>query len=193
MKRVLIVAILATMIVGAAVARPMGHEGSYVAKEMAKITAEEKSRELAAVTIGDMQSWSDRLSAAARKDAYIARSGGASFMMPGMGQLKNKQTGLGAILLGSHLAIGIGSLLGSYFLLPADLRFDTLDYLGTPAAGIETAWKSHSLLDYLPAMGVSFGGHLLDMGLRALASHNARTVARQRIESGAVTPSADRF
>lgn len=193
MKRVLIVAILATMIVGAAVARPMGHEGSYVAKEVAKITEEEKARELAAVTIGEMKSWSDRLSAAAAKDAYVARTGAASFMVPGMGQLKNKQTGLGALLLGSHLAVGVGSLLGTYFLLPADLRFDALDYLRTPAAGIETAWKSHSLLDYLPSMALCFGGHLLDMGLRALAAHNASAVARQRIEGGAVTPSADRL
>jgi len=58
---------------------------------------------------------------------------------------------------------------------------------------VETAWKSHSLLDYLPAMGLSLAGHVLDMALRRVASHEARVVARRRIDTGEVTPGADRW
>jgi len=192
-KRAVAVVMIVLVAGGAAMARPMGREESFVAKEVAKITEEEKSRELASVTIGDLQTWKDRLSAAARKDAYIMRSGGESFVLPGLGQFKNKQAGLGALFLGSHLAVGVGSLLGSYFLLPANLRLDGLDYFNTPVGTIEGTWKAHTLLDYLPSIGVAMAGHLIDLGIRALAAHNARAIALQRVESGAVTPAADRW
>jgi hypothetical protein len=190
-RRFVLCAVIVVAAAGVAAARPMDREDPYVAKEMAKIADEQKATEVGAVTVGDLQGWRDRLIAAARKDAYIARATGQSFMIPGLGQFKNGQAGLGALLLGGDVAVNVGALLGAYFLLPADLRFDRLDYLRQPVGDIETLWKSHSLLEYLPSIGVGFGGHLLDMAIRAISAHNARYIARARIESGQVALSAD--
>jgi hypothetical protein len=190
-RRIVLCAAMFVAVAGLAVARPMERADSYVGKEIAKIAEEQKATELGAVTVGDLQGWRDRVTVAARKDAYVARAAGSSFMLPGLGQFKNGQAGLGALLLGGDIAANVGAILGAYFLLPADLRIDRFNYLTEPVGNIETLWKSHSLLEYLPSVGVAFGGHLLDMALRAIAAHNARYVARARIESGQVTLSAD--
>ena len=102
-----------------------------------------------------------------------------------MGQFKNGAIGLGILFLLGELVVSAGTLVGTYLVLPDAVT--QLDYLDDSAAVIETAWKSLSLREMAPAMGIMAAGGLVDMILRGLASKNASHLARKRIESGEKT------
>jgi hypothetical protein len=110
-----------------------------------------------------------------------------SFMAPGLGELKNGDVGAGALFLLADTAVAVGALLGSYFLLPEDLRFSQLDYFNTPFDDIRGRWESHTFMDYLPTMAVMAGGWFVSGGLRALSAKRAGKAARRSIEAGDVT------
>lgn len=123
---------------------------------------------------------------AAFEQAYVRHVAAMSFMMPGAGQFATGDAGGGTLFLASHLALAAGALVGSYYLLPADLRFDRLDYLGAPISTIKTSWEGHSVVDYLPAVGIMAAGMLVDMPLRFLAAKGAAADAVAAVKAGKV-------
>ena len=109
-------------------------------------------------------------------------------MLPGLGQFRLGEGLEGAGFLAGHLGIVAGSLAGAYFLLPADLRFDRRDYLGTPMSDLRAAWTSHGISDLLPAIGVLAAGGVADMGLRFWSASAAHAEAKTALDSGRITP-----
>ena len=84
-------------------------------------------------------------------------------------------------------AVAAGTLLGVYFLLPQDLRFNQLDYFNTSYSDIKNRWESHTFMDLLPAIGVMAGGGLVSGALRVLSAKRAGKAARRNIEEGNIT------
>jgi hypothetical protein len=160
------------------------HRGSYFSTEAQSIEAELGDKALGELTLNELLPYGTRLRAAAQKDAYVQGSTMMSMRLPGLGQFKNGDTAGGALFLVAHLATVAGSLVGEYFLLPADLRFDKLDYLNSSFGDIKTAWEGHSFMDYLPAMGVAAAGMLLDGGIRMWSAGSARAEAKASVDAG---------
>ncbi|HUX39347.1 MAG TPA: hypothetical protein VMV44_15715 [Rectinemataceae bacterium] len=191
--------ILAALLAGAAAfaqpmhagPSPLGGMGGLFAADPLGLGLEVVSAELGDRKLGDLDGpalaeLGKKLRMAGLERAYIQHAAAMSFMMPGAGQIATGDVGTGAAYLVSHLAVVAGSLVGSYFLLPADLRFDRLDYLASPIASINTAWDSHSILEYLPSFGIMAAGMLVDMPLRFFSSRNAASDARAAIKAGKV-------
>ena len=109
----------------------------------------------------------------------------ASFFMPGAGNLKAGDKA-GAGYLAANIAITAGTLVGAYFLLPAEVRFDHLNYFGDSYQDIETAWKSQSFLDVLPSLGVLVGGFAVRGLLGYFASQSAERAAIEGIKDGRI-------
>jgi len=175
------------MMGGASGARPAHFKllGNYGEVERAALREELGPRKLGELGGAELFSWADRLSVAAQKDAWLAASLTASLASPGKGQLMNGDRAGGGLFAAAHVGVNVGTLLAWYFLLPADLRFDGLDYLGTPLADIGARWNGKSLRDYLPSIGAMAGGMLLDGALRLWSGHAALLAASERVDSGA--------
>jgi hypothetical protein len=124
---------------------------------------------------------------------YVQRSRMASFMIPGMGQFINRDTLGGSLFLASEIALSAATMAGAYFLLPANVRFDQLNYFAVPKQDIKLEWQKNTLQEYLPSMAVMAGGMLAQGALRLFSSANAGSLARTRIAEGKVTftPSFD--
>ncbi|GEM_PF-1821334 len=153
--------------------------------EILRLLEAQGNRELGSVTLSDLRKLILRIEELKMASLYIERSKKASFYMPGVGQFMNEEPLSGSLFLTAHLGVIAGSLVGSYFLLPADLRFDRTDYLNESISVIKDRWRSHSLQDYLPAIGVMAGGHLVDLLLRLWSADNAEKLAERRVKSGA--------
>ncbi len=158
--------------------------GPYLSAEAQAIETELGDKVFGELSLNELLPFGKRLALAASKDAYIEKSARMSMMLPGLGQFKNGDTGGGLLFLGAHLAVVAGSLVWEYFLLPSDLRFDRLDYLNTSLSGVRSAWTSHSLRDYLPAIGVAAAGMIADGGIRILSARAAYSEARNSVDAG---------
>lgn len=91
--------------------------------------------------------------------------------------------------MASDLAVSAGTILGAYFLLPSNVRFDTvggINYLDTPLSAIKATWQSNTVRDYLPSVGVMAGGMLVKCALRWISSGHAAREARERLARGEV-------
>ena len=135
----------------------------------------------------DLQAALDSLSVAQQEYTYVKRAETASFWLPGLGQLRDGDSGLGALFLAGDLGLFAGTVLGTYFLLPADLQFGQLNYLTTPLSTIKDDWEGHNLLDYLPSLAVAVGGAILSHALRFISADNAGELARENIQDKRVT------
>ncbi|HUX42774.1 MAG TPA: hypothetical protein VMV83_16525 [Rectinemataceae bacterium] len=191
---------VAALLVGAAAfAQPMHFGRSPFAGMGAALAGDPLGRGLDAVAaelgdkkLGDLDgpalaALALKIRTAAFERAYVRHVAAMSFMMPGAGQFATGNPGTGAAFFAAQLAVVGGTMAGAYFLLPADLRFDKLDYLGSPIANIKTTWENHSVMDYLPSFGIMAAGMLVDMPLRFFASHDAATDAQAAIKAGKVT------
>lgn len=158
----------------------------YAKAELFSIVEELGTRSFGELSLAGLKPYWDRLGTAIQKDSYIQRATTLSLIFPGAGQFKNGETAAGLGFLGLHTSVVAGILVGTYFMLPADLRFDRMDYLSSPIESIRTAWRSHSIGDYLPAMGIMTLGALVDSGIRIWSSVNARDGAKALVESGNV-------
>ncbi|MDA8410122.1 MAG: hypothetical protein M0001_06985 [Treponema sp.] len=118
--------------------------------------------------------------------AFVNHAALMSFVIPGSGQFMSGNPGGGAAFLAAQVAVVGGTMAGAYFLLPADLRFDKLDYLGSPMVNIKNTWQAHSIADYLPSFGVMVAGMVVDMPLRYFAAKGAASDARAAIKAGTV-------
>ncbi len=158
--------------------------GPYAKEELSAIKADLGDQEFGDLSIARLSPYWTRLNLALSKDQYLEETSKMSLIMPGAGQFKNGDTSEGIGFLSLHLAVVTGTLTGFYFLLPADLRFNNLDYLDTSLRDINDAWQAHSIRDYLPSIGVLMAGAVLDMGIRYWASREAYAGARAAVESG---------
>jgi hypothetical protein len=161
--------------------------GAYQEAELAALKSELGNRTLGELTGAELLAWSDRMSIAERKDAWVASSARASFMFPGMGQLKNKDGVNGSLFAAAHIVTLGGSLAAAYWLLPADLKFDQLNYYSSSYTVIKNRWEGKSFEDYLPAMGAIAGGMVVDMVWRVWSGHSALLTAKSRIDDGIMT------
>ncbi len=109
-----------------------------------------------------------------------------SWFMPGAGNFKAGDKQSGAAYLTANIVITAGTLVGAYFLLPSELRFDHTDYVGDSYQEIETAWKSQSLTDFLPSIGVLAGGFAVRALLGYFASQSAERAAIEGIRDGRI-------
>jgi hypothetical protein len=158
--------------------------GPYLSAEAQAIEAELGDKGFGELSLNELLPYGKRLALAASKDSYVEKSAMLSMRLPGLGQFKNGDAGGGALFLGAHLAVVAGSLLGEYFLLPSDLRFDRLNYFTSSISGIKSAWGSHSLEDYLPAIGVAAAGMVLDGGIRIWSARSAYADAKASVDAG---------
>jgi len=111
-------------------------------------------------------------------------------MFPGAGQFMTGDPVGGSLFAAADVAVFAGSLLTAYALLPANVQIGGtggLDYLNAPLSTIETTWKSHSVLDYLPSVGVLAGGMIVKHLIGLWSSSSAAGLARKNIQAGKVT------
>jgi hypothetical protein len=166
---------------------PFQLDEAFLRAEIEQALAGDRDRQLGALTIGELQELLGRLSVARQKTAFIARSRAMSMMMPGLGELVNKDKVGGALFMTADLALLAGTIIGAYFLLPADLHFDRLDYFYGPFTDIRDRWEAHSFMDYLPSIGVLVGGGLLKAILGGISANHAEKLARRNIAEGKIT------
>ena len=121
------------------------HEYESLAAEIDAILEDNADTSISDLTFGQLQELLGRLSVPMQEAAYIQRSSAASMMMPGKGQFMNGDALSGSLFLAADLAVVAGTLVGTYFLLPAELQFDQLDYLNTSHTDIMAAWRSASV------------------------------------------------
>ncbi|MEW5814418.1 MAG: hypothetical protein AB1798_03345 [Spirochaetota bacterium] len=145
-----------------------------------------KDREIGSIPVKDLFRFAERVSVGIQNRIYVRRIEIASFILPGLGQFKAGDPLSGALFLSGDILIVAGTLAGSYFLLPQDLRFDQLNYFTTPFSTIKSLWQNHSFVDYLPSMGVLAGGGVANMLLKKWAAAHAGRLARANIRDGKV-------
>jgi hypothetical protein len=160
--------------------------GPYVRTEISQIEGELGEKKLGEFNVGDLVVLRERLSVAEQKDRYVEKIAAESFFLPGLGQFQVGDTASGIGFLTMDVAAIAGTLLAVYYCLPADLRFDRIDYFGDSASTIRDAWNSHSFTDYLPACGALLGGFIIDQTIRHWASAHARREAVQAVDQGRV-------
>jgi hypothetical protein len=189
---VLIFALVAAALFAAPNPRPrrgyfgLGPEEGYLDEELAALLARQGNTKLGDVTAGELARVLERISVAEQQVAYVQRSRAASLALPGMGQFLNGAPGSGAAFLVTDLAVAAGALVGAYYLLPADLQFDQLNYFTADFSEIRDRWQGHSFLDMLPSMGVLAGGQLLHFIVAGISGSNAAALARRNIADGKV-------
>lgn len=197
MNRVWMIAVCIAIGAGGLSAQPawqkhMGEEpvsefslsGPYAKAELGAIRTELGDREFGELTLARLEPYWTRMNLALSKDQYLERVSKMSMILPGTGQFENGDTSKGVGFLSLHIAVVTGTLAGFYFLLPADLRFDRLDYFKTSFKDINDTWEAHSLNDYLPSIGMMLAGTLVDLGVRFWASGDAYAGARAAVDSG---------
>jgi len=190
MKRFVIAALLAGIFVAGAAAQENNKDSAAPAggtQELSAALQEMTAAQLGALTVGDVVRLTARVSVAAQRVQYVQRARMASMMLPGVGQFMMGDPVGGSLFLAGDLALFAGTVLGTYFLLPANVQFGSLDYLNAPIATIKTTWEGNSLLSYLPSMGVMAGGMILQRILGHIAGANAAKDARMNIANGKVT------
>ena len=156
---------------------------SYTAGEIREIFEEEKNTDMGAVTFADWESFLVRLSVPLQKDLHILASTTASALIPGVGELINGDTFTGSVLLAGELMLTSLMFLGSYMLLPADLHFGSLDYFSGSISSVQTAWKNHSYMEFIPSVSFIIGGKIVKFVLRYFSAGHAHSLAVRNVES----------
>ncbi|MBN1686805.1 MAG: hypothetical protein JW852_09130 [Spirochaetales bacterium] len=161
-----------------------------VEDELKGILQEQADTVISDLTFGEVDELLKRLSVPMQEAAYVKASKTASLLMPGKGQFMNEDILSGLLFMTADIAVAAGTLVGSYFLLPAELRFENLDYFNTPFVEIEAAWtsagESATLKDSLAYMGVWTGGMILHHIIAGFSAGHAGKLAQQRIDEGIV-------
>jgi hypothetical protein len=117
----------------------------------------------------------------------VQRARMASMMLPGTGQFMTGDALGGSLYLTADLAVMAGTMIGAYYLLPANVQFMSFDYMNRPMADIHTTWLSNNISSYLPSLGVMAGGMVLKGVLGHFAAQGAAARARKNIADGTVT------
>jgi hypothetical protein len=106
-------------------------------RELFSMSPNLQGKTLDEIRFDDLVILAEELSIRKQEEMYVKRMAKSSFLIPGTGQLKTGQTGLGIAQLSMHLAIVGGTALGTYNLLPQELK-DSLDNYGETKAYFET-------------------------------------------------------
>jgi hypothetical protein len=139
------------------------------------------------ITVGDITALFNKYSLVKQQQRYIKKAELKSFLVPGWGQFSIGDKLNGFLFMGTHILLKSGTILGSYFLLPNQVRFSSINYFTAPAGSIEAAWKNLSFMDLLPALGAYGAGTLACMLIRKAAAAHAGKTARENITEGKVT------
>lgn len=195
MTRTVIVMVLSTALAAAAYAQEKVPEQFGFDQELTAALQDMSGAQLGTLTVGDLEKLAGRVSVVVQKIQYVQKVRRASFLLPGAGQFMQGDTLGGTAFLAGNLAIVTGTLIGAYFLLPANVQFRDLDYFHAPLGSIRSAWESNSLVDYLPSIGFLAGGMILRAVLGHFSAENAESEARASIAEGKVTftPNLDVF
>ena len=161
--------------------------GPYMSAELSLVQSELGAQKIGDLEVATLLSVRDRLSVAAQKDAYVRKTAMQSFLLPGLGQLRTGETAAGIGFMALDLGVIAGTLVGAYYLLPADLRLDRIDYFRSNITTINNAWYGHSFTDFLPAFGVLLGGMVIDQTIRHWSAADARRGADRAIDEGRAT------
>jgi hypothetical protein len=155
-----------------------------VAEAVAAMAEDRGGSELGAMTVSDVEKAVARLSVALRQEAWVHGSAMASFALPGLGQLLNRDPLGGSLYLVGSAAVAAGTLVGAYFLLPSGVQ---VNWFTTPIETIEDAFASHSLVEYLPSLGVMAAGAVVDAVLRRVSARGAADLAERNLLDGTVS------
>jgi len=197
-KKCLTVISLLTALCAVVYARPMGMgrtddftfrdrlpmPGPYVKAELESVKSDLSNKAIGELTIAELSPYWDKLNTAQSKDVYLKQAYRMSFFMPGAGQFRDGEIAKGFGFSALNLTVMTGTLVGFYYLLPADLRFDKLDYFNTSFRKIDDTWNSHTLNEYLPSMGMMALGCILNFGIRAWSAEDAYAGAKTAVDSG---------
>jgi hypothetical protein len=190
-----IVLVIATLAVAAVAAEEPGERsGEAMRVERADLALRELSsllqaREGAALgelRIRDVRDLLAEASVRMQEVQFLGDVRHASLWMPGAGHIKAGDGGRGAGYLAANIALTAGTLVGAYFLLPSEVRFDELSYFGDSFQEIEAAWKGQSFVDVLPSIGVVAGGFAVRALLGYFAAESAGRFAAARIRDGEI-------
>jgi stage V sporulation protein SpoVS len=154
-----------------------------VAEAIAAITAERGTSELGTMTAADVEAAVARLSVAMQQEAWIRGSAMSSLALPGLGQFMNRDPLGGSLYLAGSAAVTVGTLVGAWFLLPADVQGG---WFTTPIGALEAAFASHTIVEYLPSLGVMAAGAVVDAVLRCLSATAGASLAERRVRDGTV-------
>jgi hypothetical protein len=165
----------------------MRMEEEFLKKQLEAVLAGKENTTIGDLTIGEAKELLGEMSIAYQKAAFVAKSRAMSLILPGLGQFMNDDAGMGVLFLSADLLVGAGTLLGAYFLLPGELRFDQLNYFTASYETIKNQWEAQSFSDFLPSLGVLTGGVLIQLVLRGVSSKHAVKLAEQNIADGKIT------
>ena len=161
--------------------------GPYVQAEIGQIGTEMAAQKIGDIEVSALLTLRDRLSVASQKDEYVQRMGLHSYLLPGLGMIETGDTAGGIGFMAADLGVIAGTVIFAYYLLPADLRFDRIDYFNDSATSINNAWSSHSFTEYLPSIAAVVVGMIADQTVRHWSAAITRREAAQQIDEGRVT------
>lgn len=164
---------------------PGSGAGSYLEAESSSIEKELLTTKPSDLTFAAIRPYKDRLSIAAQEDEYVKKMSALSFKVPGSGQLKMGDKVGGAAFASLHFALLLGQTVGSFLLLPKDLR--QIDYLHQPIRDVIDAYERHNTQDFSPSIEITTGCILADLALMTWSSTQAEREAKERIDQGRQT------
>jgi hypothetical protein len=155
-----------------------------VAEALAALAVDRGASQLGSMTVADVEKAVARLSVAMQQEAWIHGSAMASLALPGLGQFLNRDPLGGSLYLAGSAAVAAGTLIGAYFLLPANVQGN---WFTTPIGTLETAFKSNGMVAYLPSLGVMAAGAVVDAVLRCISATGAARLAERKVLDGTVS------
>ncbi|MFP4509950.1 MAG: hypothetical protein ACLFNQ_07440 [Spirochaetaceae bacterium] len=201
MKKLLILITGLSLIVAATgYASPhRGHAGAGSDRYFSDLVAEELegfASESATVSIGDLSvaeltELLGTLSVREQEAAYVRSLRLSSFIAPGFGQFRGGDTLGGSLFLLGDIGLSVGTVWSAYALLPESVQIRTdggagINYWSDSKDDIDATWGALSFADLAPSLGVVLGGSILDLVWRTWSASDARDLAHENLESGAV-------
>ena len=206
MHRIAIVLVLAALVLPAMSAEepgersgdPMRVERADLAlRELSSLLEAREGAALGELKVRDVRDLLAEASVRMQEIEFLTAVRQGSLWMPGAGHIKAGDSRRGAGYLAANIMVTAGTLVGAYFLLPSEVRFDELSYFGDSFQEIENAWKGQSFVDVLPSIGVMAGGFAVRALLGYFAAESAGRIAAAKIRDGEIRfepyAAADRF
>lgn len=155
-------------------------------EEAAEVLESVNNTSIGELTLIEMKEVALDLSIPFQKMQYVKKSKIASAIFPGIGQFMNEDPASGTFFLLTDIAVTTGTLIGAYYLLPDELKFNRLNYFRDSSATIDERWENQSFMDMLPSMGVIAGGIVVSGIVRLISATHAGKLAQKNIEDGKV-------
>lgn len=155
-------------------------------EEAAAILAAVENAPIGEFTLNEMKEVALDLSIPFQKMQFVKKSKVASAILPGFGQYMNNDPLGGTLFLISNIAVTAGTLIGAYYLLPDELRFESLNYFSDSCSTIGERWGNQSFKDLLPTMGVMAAGFVVNVVVRLFSAAHAGKLAQKNIAEGKI-------